>query len=59
MSAEKRFGIFKSAAEDCAGLEKATAEDLAQIIAHKPATTYGQKCIRACLGERFGLVCIE
>lgn len=59
MTAEKRFGIYKSAAEECMTTEGATAEDLEQIIARNPSTSHGQKCIRACLGEKFGLVCIN
>lgn len=56
MTAQKRFEIFKGAAEECATKEKATPEDLQVILARKPPSSYAQKCVLTCLGERFGLV---
>lgn len=56
MTPEKRRELFTSAAEDCAKKEGATESDLGKVLAHEPASSYAQKCIRACLGEKFGLV---
>lgn len=59
MTPQKRMELFRSAAGDCAQKEGATETDLEEVLARKSASSYAQKCIRACLGEKFGLVSMK
>lgn len=41
---------------DCAGKEGVSSDDLKNLLAKKPPTTYAGKCVGACVGEIVGMV---
>lgn len=48
--------MFLKMAKECATKEGASSADIDELIAHKPASGKGGKCIRACLFETVGIV---
>lgn len=51
--------MTKKLLEDCAVKEGASADDVANAVAHKMPTSKTEKCLHACIGESLGLVRIE
>lgn len=51
--------MTKKLLEDCATKEGASADDVANAVAHKMPTTNTEKCLHACIGESLGLVRIK
>lgn len=48
--------MVKKFLEDCGKKEGASADDVANAIAHKMPATKTEKCLHACIGESLGLV---
>lgn len=51
--------MVKKLLEECATKEGASADDVANTIAHKMPSTKSEKCLHACIGETLGLVWTE
>lgn len=51
--------MAKKLLEGCAVKEGASADDVANAVAHKMPTTKSEKCLHACIGESLGLVRIQ
>lgn len=49
--------MFLKMANECAAKEGASAADVDEYAAHKPASTKAGKCLRACCAENVGIVC--
>lgn len=50
------FDMFEKWAEDCAVKERATRDDIDDVLAFILPTTPAGKCLNACLGEKLGIV---
>lgn len=48
--------MFLKLANECASKEGASAADVEEYAAHKPASSTVGKCLRACVGETVGIM---
>lgn len=51
--------MFVKIANECTAKEGATQADLDELIEHKRTVGKGAKCIKACLAETVGMVCVD
>ncbi|XP_055304108.1 general odorant-binding protein 28a-like [Sitodiplosis mosellana] len=56
LSKEQRKEMFYKVANECATKEGGSSADVDEIAAHKPASTKGGKCVRACIFEAVGIM---
>lgn len=52
----EEIDMFEKWAEDCAIKERATRDDIDDVMAFILPTTPAGKCLNACLGEKLGMV---
>ncbi|XP_055300742.1 general odorant-binding protein 28a-like [Sitodiplosis mosellana] len=56
MTKDQRVELFVKMANECAAKEGASSADVDELVVHKPASSKGGKCIRACMAENIGMI---
>lgn len=56
---EERKKMLETFAKNCQAQEKATDSDYDDVMKHELPTTETGNCMRACVFEAFGMVCLN